>query len=105
LGAEGEVITVHRDVTVTRVLPRKRLAAAIVVLGFVEWFLFELVRTPYRPPQDMTTFLGVEKYAVLAVMFLFANGGGGFIAWWAARFIGRNGTLFGSLFCSQFWER
>jgi Na+/melibiose symporter-like transporter len=66
-------------------LLRKRVAATICGLAVTEWLLFELMRAPYRPPQDMTTFLGTEKYAVMAVMLGLAVGGLGLIAWWAAR--------------------
>jgi len=66
-------------------LPRKRLAATISSLAFVEWVLFELIRTPYRPPQDMTTFLGTEKFPVMAVMLVLAVVGFGLVLWWAVR--------------------
>lgn len=66
-------------------LPIKRFAAAICGLAFTEWILFELIRAPYRPPQDMTTFLGTEKYVVIALMFGLAVVGLGLISWWAAR--------------------
>jgi hypothetical protein len=39
-----------------------------------EWWLFELVRAPYRPPYDMSTFLGTEKYAVMQFMAVLAFG-------------------------------
>jgi hypothetical protein len=66
-------------------LPRKRVAATVVSLALVEWVLFELVRMPYRPPQDMTTFLGTEKYTVIAFMLLLAVSGLGLFLWWAVR--------------------
>lgn len=62
-----------------------RFAAAILALAFIEWILFELIRAPYRPPRDMTTFLGTEKYAVIAFMLLLALVGFGLMCWWAAR--------------------
>ena len=62
-----------------------RFAAAILVLAFIEWILFELLRAPYRPPEDMTTFLGTEKYAVIAFMLLIALVGLGLISWWGLR--------------------
>jgi len=62
-----------------------RFAVAILALAFIEWVLFELLRAPYRPPEDMTTFLGTEKYAVIAFMMLLAGVGLGFMCWWAAR--------------------
>lgn len=40
---------------------------------------------PYRPPQDMTTFWGTEKYAVMGVMFVLAVFGFGLLLWWAVR--------------------
>lgn len=69
-----------------RALPLKPFAVAICGLAFAEWSLFEIIRIPYRPPQDMTTFLGTEKYAVVALMLGLAVGGFGFVSWWAARF-------------------
>lgn len=51
-------------------------------LVFVEWLLFELLRAPYRPPQDMTTFLGTEKYGVIAFMSVLAVIGFGLLFWW-----------------------
>src|SRR5215813_11312118 len=68
-----------------RTLPIKRFAGAICGLALTEWALFELLRAPYRPPEDMTTFLGTEKYGVIAFMLGLAVGGLGLIAWWAAR--------------------
>lgn len=38
----------------------------------VEWLMFELLRTPYRPPEDMRTLLGVEKYQLLVFMIMVA---------------------------------
>ena len=66
-------------------LPIKRFAAAICGLALTEWVLFELVRAPYRPPQDMTTFLGTEKYTVMTFMLVLAVAGLGLMCWWAAR--------------------
>jgi hypothetical protein len=60
-------------------------AATIVALAFIEWVLFELIRAPYRPPKDMTTFLGTEKYAVIAFMLLLALFGLGLMCLWAVR--------------------
>ncbi len=51
------------------------------MLLFLEWFLFELVRAPHRPPQDMTTFLGTEKYMIMAIMVLMAATSGIWIAY------------------------
>ena len=65
-------------------LPRKRVAATLCGLVLVEWLLFELLRAPYRPPHDMTTFLGTEKYAVIAFMSVLAVLGFGLLLWWAA---------------------
>lgn len=66
-------------------LPRKRIAVLVVSFALVEWVLFELVRTPYRPPQDMTTFLGTEKFTVIAFMLLLAVCGLGLFFWCAVR--------------------
>jgi hypothetical protein len=59
--------------------------AALFGLAFIEWVLFELIRAPYRPPRDMTTFLGTEKYAVIAFMLFLAVVGFSLMCWWAAR--------------------
>ena len=37
-------------------------------VAFLEWLLFELLRTPYAPPRDMLTLLGQEKYQVVGFM-------------------------------------
>ena len=66
-------------------LPRKLFAATVCGFAFVEWFLFELLRAPYRPPHDMTTFLGTEKYGVMAVMIILAVCGFGLVWSWAVR--------------------
>jgi hypothetical protein len=54
----------------TGIMNRQRKLVVTVTVGFFvsEWLLFELIRLPYRPPNDMTTFLGVEKYAVMNFM-------------------------------------
>lgn len=66
-------------------LPRKRVAATLSGLVFVEWLLFELLRAPYRPPHDMTTFLGTEKFGVIGFMVLLAVVGLGLLLWWSVR--------------------
>jgi hypothetical protein len=45
--------------------------------------LFELLRAPYRPPYDMTTFLGTEKLGVITFMTLLAMVGFGFLFSWS----------------------
>jgi hypothetical protein len=77
----------------------KRFAAAICGLTFTEWALFELLRAPYRPPQDMTTYLGTEKYGVITFMLGVAVCGLGLISWWAAcsTWTKRNLTVIGFL--------
>jgi len=66
-------------------LPRKRVVNTACSLVFVEWLLFELIRIPYRPPADMLTFLGTEKYAVMEIMVVIAVFGVALIVWWAVR--------------------
>ena len=44
------------------------VVAGTLLIAFVEWLLFELIRTPYRPPHDMRTLLGQEKYGVVGFM-------------------------------------
>ena len=53
--------------------PRKFAFGGTSVVAVTEWLLFELLRTPYRPPHDMLTALGTEKYAVITVMGLIAS--------------------------------
>jgi hypothetical protein len=67
--------------------PKKVVAATLCCLAFAEWLLFELLRSPYRPPQDMLTFLGTEKYAVIALMFAIAIVGLLLLCHWAAHFL------------------
>ena len=52
--------------------PMAKLIGGTLVTAFVEWLMLELLRTPYRPPADMLTFLGTEKYALVAVMIALA---------------------------------
>lgn len=47
---------------------RSGIVAGTLLIAFVEWLSFELIRTPYRPPHDMATLLGHEKYAVVGFM-------------------------------------
>jgi hypothetical protein len=54
--------------------PRGWAIAVTILTAIAEWLLFELVRLPYRPPYDMTTLLGTEKYTVLDVMYIIAGG-------------------------------
>ena len=68
-----------------RALPRKRIAATLSGLVVIEWVLFELLRAPYRPPEDMTTFLGTEKYGVIAFMLVLAVCGLVLLLWWGLR--------------------
>ena len=64
-------------------LPTKRIAATLCGFVFVEWLLFESLRAPYRPPHDMTTFLGTEKFGVIAFMAVLAVLGFGLLFWWS----------------------
>jgi hypothetical protein len=48
--------------------PRRIIVVGTCLVGFAEWLLLELIRIPYSPPYDMSTFLGQEKYDVLALM-------------------------------------
>lgn len=66
-------------------LHMKRFATAICGLVVMEWALFELLRAPYRPPQDMTTLLGSEKYGVILFMAGLAICGFGYVSWAATR--------------------
>lgn len=35
---------------------RIAVVGGTLLTAFLEWLLFELIRTPYRPPHDMLTF-------------------------------------------------
>lgn len=50
---------------------RNRIIVVAITLfwGTTEWLLWEIRRTPYRPPHDMTTFLGADRDAVIGFMF------------------------------------
>ncbi len=63
---------------------RIMVVVTTVVFAGVEWFLFELLRMPYRPPHDMSTFLGQEGIAVVQFMVLLAVGWLVLVAVWAA---------------------
>jgi hypothetical protein len=45
-----------------------RIVTVTLAVALVQWLLFELIRIPYRPPHDMLTFLGQEKYSVIGFM-------------------------------------
>ena len=53
---------------------KKRIALFLgtSAVAFVEWLMFELLRTPYRPPADMLTLLGTEKYGLITFMVALA---------------------------------
>jgi hypothetical protein len=48
--------------------PKWILWIGTIAIALVEWQLFELLRAPYRPPEDMRTLLGTEKYSLPYVM-------------------------------------
>ncbi len=41
-------------------------------IAVIEWLMFELLRAPYRPPWDMRTALGQEKYDLVGLMCVVA---------------------------------
>lgn len=51
-------------------LYRGTILAVTLGLFAFEWWLFELCRLPYRPPYDMSTFLGTEIVYVKALLIL-----------------------------------
>lgn len=55
-------------------ISKRHRSVAVYVLTFffavIEWLMFELIRMPYRPPNDMLTFLGTEKYGVVILMVM-----------------------------------
>src|SRR5947208_3014103 len=57
-----------------RLSRRGRLVTVTMAVAVVEWVLFELIRIPYRPPHDMLTLLGQEKYSVVGFMGMLAVG-------------------------------
>ena len=54
--------------------PARWLTIGTLFVAIAEWLMFELLRTPYEPPHDMMTFLGQEKYSLVAPMALFLIG-------------------------------
>ena len=44
------------------------LSIALLVIAVIIYLLFELQRAPYRPPQDMSTFLGGEEIAFVRMV-------------------------------------
>ncbi len=49
-------------------MKRLWLFLGTIAVALAEWLMFELLRTPYGPPHDMGTFLGTEKYGLVAFM-------------------------------------
>ena len=49
-------------------MKREALFLGTAAMAVAEWLMFELLRTPYRPPGDMLTLLGVEKFGLAAMM-------------------------------------
>jgi hypothetical protein len=56
------------------------MSVALVVIASIIWALYKLATLPYRPPQDMSTFLGQEvilvwgMIGVLSVAWIFVLG-------------------------------
>lgn len=48
----------------------RSLYGGTLTMALAAWFVFELVRAPYRPPEDMNSLLGGEKYGLLATMLV-----------------------------------
>ncbi|WP_397570350.1 hypothetical protein [Schlesneria sp. T3-172] len=78
---------------------RKCVVAATILFAVVEWLLFEYVRVPYRPPYDMLTMLGQEKYLVFGWMLMILAGWLGFLilCWWEISFTRKDYVLFVAL--------
>lgn len=60
-----------RDSKMDAIMPQRAkwiLFIGTIAIGLVEWLLFELLRAPYRPPVDMRTLLGTEKYSLPYLM-------------------------------------
>ncbi|SFI81486.1 hypothetical protein SAMN05421753_112188 [Planctomicrobium piriforme] len=68
-------------------LPRKRIAKLLCSIAFMQWLLFELIRIPYRPPEDMLTLLGTEKYGLIGLMVCLAAVGFLLILFWSVQSI------------------
>lgn len=47
---------------------RRWLFVGTKSVAVFEWLMFELLRKPYAPPGDMSTFLGQEKYGLVRFM-------------------------------------
>jgi len=54
---------------------RIEMFAALTAIGLVNWGLYKLATLPYRPPEDMSTFLGQE------VIFIWGTIGILSVAW------------------------
>lgn len=59
----------------------------IFVIALLLWALFELQRMPYRPPHDMSTFLGGSEIAAVRLLMgvIAVVGGIPAIVWFAWR--------------------
>lgn len=57
---------------------RRRVILTTIFVALIEWLLLEAMRAPYRPPEDLNSFLGTEKYAVPYMMGII------FLAWFAS---------------------
>ena len=66
----GDMAINKQGNSVVRPSMRRRSMVLAVTFGLfnLEWCLFELVRQPYRPPDDMSTFLGTEIVYFLAML-------------------------------------
>ena len=75
------------------------LATGVGGVLLLEWALLEVLRTPYRPPHDMTTLLGVEKYGLIGVMLALSVSGAGLAACWFGRTVrsGRDAAVAATL--------
>ena len=48
--------------------PMTWLIGGTLLAALSEWLMLELLRTPYRPPSNMLTLLGIEKYGLVTIM-------------------------------------
>jgi hypothetical protein len=62
-------------------MTKKVLFMGTVAVVVSEWLMFELLRLPYRPPHDMTSFLGQEKFNILLLMCCVAAVWFGVLIW------------------------
>lgn len=62
----------ERQIKRLRSVAGRWLFRGTLAVAIFEWLMFELLRMPYRPPADMRTMLGMEKYDLFGFMCFIA---------------------------------